>query len=99
MIKLNKLHFKLKSIRLKRPNNPQIRSYKEAVEKGLNSQFVLPKNGSWIVKKPNMKRPSRVFKTQEEAISFAKVIAQNQGTAVFVHNQGGTIQDRFYYGE
>lgn len=86
-------------VRLKKPDNPQIRAYELAVEKGLKSQYVLPRNGEWIVKKPTTKSPSRVFSTQREAISFAKEVAQSQGTAVFVHNRTGSIQERFYFSE
>jgi len=86
-------------IPLKNPNNPQIRAYEKAVERGLNSQYVLPRNEEWIVKKPNIQRSVRVFSTQQEAVSYAKGLAQKQGTAVFVHNAEGSIEERFYYGE
>ncbi|MBI2612104.1 DUF2188 domain-containing protein [Candidatus Gottesmanbacteria bacterium] len=87
------------SVPLKNPNNSQLRAYELAVEKGMQSQYVLPRNGSWIVKKPYMRRPTRVFSTLEEAVSYAKELAQNQGTAVFVHNREGSIQERFYFDE
>ena len=78
-------------------NHPQIQAYKEAIEKGRQSQHVLPRGGSWVVKKAGSIRVTQTFDTQKEAASFAISIAQNQGTAVFVHGTDGRIRDRRYF--
>jgi len=75
-------------------NHPQIKAYKQAVEKGKKNQHVLPKAGSWIVKRADSLKATRVFDTQRQAISHATIIAQNQGTALFVHGEDGRIRER-----
>ncbi|MEX0896084.1 MAG: DUF2188 domain-containing protein [Patescibacteria group bacterium] len=75
-------------------NNPQIKAYKEAVEKGRQSQHVLPREGAWVVKRAGSQRVTQVFTTQLEARQFAEGIARNQGTALFVHGKDGRIKDR-----
>ena len=77
--------------------NPSILAYKEAVEKGMKNQHVLPKENEWAVKRADSDKPSKVFVTQNEATEYASSIAQNQGTAVFVHRSDGTIQERRDY--
>lgn len=75
-------------------NHPQIQSYKEAVDKGQSSQHVLPRDGSWVVKRAGSTNVSRVFQTQEEARKAAETIAKNQGSSMFVHGRDGRIRDR-----
>ena len=75
-------------------NHPQIKSYKEAVEKGRESQHVLPRNGLWIVKKAGSQRAAQVFETQHEARQVAENVAKNQGTSIFVHGRDGRIRER-----
>lgn len=78
-------------------NNPTVRAYKEAVEKGMKNQHVLPRGGEWIVKRAESEKPSKIFSTQKEATQHAKAIANNQGTAVFVHGSDGRIRERIDY--
>jgi len=78
-------------------NNPQIRSYREAVEKGKKSQHVLPRGNEWVVKRAGSEKASKTFETQKKATNYAKSVAQNQGTAVFVHGIDGRIKDRRDY--
>lgn len=77
-------------------NHPAVKAYKEAVRKGMESQHVIPKNGSWAVKKAGSDKASRIFSKKEEAVNFAKIVASNQGTALFVHGIDGRIQERMY---
>lgn len=85
------------TVSLKKPDNPEIKAYEKAVERGMNSQYVIPKNGKWIVKKVNDEDELKVFDTESEAVTHAKKTAENQGTAVFIQNNKGQIQKRFYY--
>lgn len=74
-------------------NNPTIVAYKQALEKGMKNQHVLPRGNEWVVKRADSER-AQVFGTKQEATSYAESIAQNQGTAVFVHGHDGRISPR-----
>ena len=74
-------------------NNPAIRAYKEAVEKGKKDQHVLPRENGWVVKSLLSDKTSSLFDTQEKATHYAESIARNQGTAVLIHGTDGRIRD------
>lgn len=78
-------------------NNPVVRAYKNAVERGKKNQHVLPRDSDWIVKCAGSERASKTYNTQTRAIQYAKSVAQNQGTSVFVHGLDGRIIDRKDY--
>jgi hypothetical protein len=78
-------------------NNPVIRAYKDAVERGRKNQHVLPRASGWIVKRAGSERASKIFSTQTKATEYAKSVAQTQGTSVFVHGSDGRIRDRRDY--
>lgn len=78
-------------------NNPTIRAYKEAVEKGKRDQHILPFNGGWVVKSLLSEKVSKIFSTQNEAADYAKSISKAHGTAVFIHGADGRIQERQDY--
>ena len=78
-------------------NNPQIKAYKEAVEKGLKDHHVVYKDDSWKVIRAGSVRAIQTFGTQQEAITKAKSIAQNQGTAVYIHGMDGRIRETESY--
>lgn len=77
-------------------NNPAIRAYKDAVEKGKKDQHVLPRGDGWIVKSLLSDTMSQTFGTQQDAAKYAESIA-NQGSAVFVHGTDGRIENRKDY--
>ncbi len=77
-------------------NNPVIRTYKEAVEKGKKNQHVLPYGKKWAVTNLASGTADNVFTNQKEAIKYAEDNAA-AGTAVFVHGSDGRIQDRKDY--
>lgn len=78
-------------------NNPAIKAYKEAVKQGMQNQHVLPHGNEWVVKRAGAVKATQSFETQTEAAKFASSIAQNQGTAVFIHGTDGRIRDRKDY--
>lgn len=78
-------------------NNPAVKAYKEAVKKGMENQHVLPKGDEWVVKRAGDEKATKSFGTQTEAAKFATSIAENQGTAVFIHGTDGRIRDRRDY--
>ncbi len=73
-------------------NDPQIKAYKEAVERGKKNHHVLFKENSWVVIRAGTQKAIDMFKTQIEAITRAESIARNQGTAVYVHGTDGRIR-------
>jgi len=88
----------MKKVRYKTDqNNPQVRAYKNAVERGKQNHHVLPRGGDWVVKKAGAQRASQVFDTQREAIEYGRSVAINNGTALFVHGVDGRIRDRKDY--
>lgn len=77
-------------------NNPAIRAYKEAVEKGKRNQHVLPYGEKWAVTNLVSKQADNVFSNPQEAIKYAEANA-TQGTAVFIHDSDGRIKERKDY--
>ncbi len=77
-------------------NNPTIRAYREAVEKGKKDQHILPHDDGWVVKSLLSEKSSQTFGTQQEATRYAKSIV-DPGTAIFVHGADGRIVDRKDY--
>ncbi|MDE2024935.1 MAG: DUF2188 domain-containing protein [Patescibacteria group bacterium] len=77
-------------------NNPAVRAYIYAVEKGKKDQHVLPQEKGWIVKNLLSNWTSQIFDTKHEALKYAESHA-NQGTAIFVHSTSGFIVDRKDY--
>lgn len=65
--------------------------------KGKN-QHVVPHKGNWAVKGEGNERYTRITKTQSEANKYAKEIAKNQQSELFIHNRQGQIRERNTYG-
>lgn len=86
----------MKKVLLQRKNlnNPQIKSYSMAVDKGMDNQHVVPHDGGWAVKKAGAARVSKVFDTQKEAVSYGQKVARNERSELFVHNSSGRIKTR-----
>ena len=76
-------------------NDPQIKAYKEAVERGKKSQHVVPNNGGWVIIGGDTQK--HTFGTQQEAVERAKSIARNAGTAVYIHGADGRIRESESY--
>lgn len=77
-------------------NNPVIRSYKEAVEKGRENQHVLPYGGEWAVTNLVSGKANQVFNNPQDAIKYAEANA-TAGTVVFIHGSDGRIKERKDY--
>lgn len=84
---------------LKRINlsNPQIKAYESAVDKGRRSQYVVSSNKGWAVKRGDAKKASRVFDHKEKAICYARSVAKNTTSGLFVFNKDGSLQERRDY--
>ena len=88
---MNKILFKTNQ------NHPQIKEYKEAVEKGMRSYHVLPHGNQWIVKQAGSPKALVSLATQSQAVDYAKSLPKTLGTAVFVHGEDGRIKSRQDY--
>lgn len=63
------------------------------------NQHVVPRGpGLWGVLGEGNSRDTRQFETQREAIDFARQIAINQASELFVHGEDGRIRERNSYG-
>jgi len=78
-------------------NNPDIKAYKQAIEKDKQDHHVVYKENSWIITRGGSSEVINSFGTQQEAISQAKSIAQSQGTAVYIHGTDGRIRETESY--
>ena len=83
-----------KTLPRKNPNNPQIKSYVDAVQKGQLSQHVVPNESGWSVKKGDSSEVTKTFQRQQEAIDYAKELAKKQKSELFVHGKNGRIRKR-----
>jgi hypothetical protein len=56
-------------------------------------------NGGWSVLRSGAARATRVFDNKEDAVSFARTLAEKERTELYVHRRDGTIQQRDSYGQ
>jgi hypothetical protein len=77
-------------------NNPTIRAYNEAVEKGQKNQHVVPYGDKWAVTDLSSGKAKQVFIDERGAIEYAQSHAA-QGTIVFIHSNDGRIKERIDY--
>jgi hypothetical protein len=61
-------------------------------------QHVVPHNGDWAVKGNGNDRFTKITSTQKEAIDYARKIAQNQESELFIHRKDGSIRNRDSFG-
>lgn len=62
------------------------------------NQHVVPHEQGWAVRGEGNRKVTRATRTQQEAITIARQIAQNQRTEVVIHRRDGTIRDKDSYG-
>ncbi len=58
------------------------------------NQHVVPHPDGWAVKGEENSKPTKITNTQQEAISYAREIAKNQGSELLIHGKDGKIRDR-----
>jgi hypothetical protein len=61
-------------------------------------QHVVPNGDKWSVRRAGASKASGTFRTQQEAISHARRIAEKQATELFIHGRDGRIRERNSYG-
>lgn len=72
-------------------DNKQVNEYVTAVQRGLESHFVVSTGKGWSVRRPKAERASGVFETKAEAIAHAKKVSASQKTNLYVFNRDGTL--------
>lgn len=87
---------KIKPLKSIRKGTSSVRSYVSAIKEG---QHVLPSEGAWKVKKGGSVRTTKIFDNQQEAITYARTVAINQQTELFIHDKSGKIRDKNSYGK
>ena len=75
-------------------NTPSVKAYVKAIK---GNQHVTPKWDEFQVKKSGTSRATKIFSTQKEAIQFARKIALNQQSELFIHGKNGKIRNRVSY--
>jgi uncharacterized protein YdaT len=54
--------------------------------------------GGWSVRRSDTARASRIFSNKNDAIEYARKLAQKDHSDLFVHNKDGTISQKNSYG-
>lgn len=63
-----------------------------------NQHVTKRSDGRWQVKAEGASRAACITSTQQEAITRARAITQNQGTELFIHQPDGRIRSRDSHG-
>lgn len=77
-------------------NNPQIREYIDAIERGKDALHIFPSEDGWNLKKIGSDSLG-IFDTQREAMTRAYEFAQNGPiviSAIITHDEKGLIRER-----
>ncbi len=76
-------------------SNKQVREYVQAVEKGMDSYFVVQNGGGWYVRKASAKSGrGTLFATKTDAIQDAKSKAARRNSEVIIFDNKGVLIDR-----
>lgn len=62
------------------------------------NQHVVPHDGGWGVRPAGSDRLSRQFDLKADAVNWARTVARQQQSELFIHGKDGRIQDRDSYG-
>jgi len=65
---------------------------------GGKNQHVVPHADGWAVKGAGNDKATKTFDRQSDAIDYARDIARNQQSELFVHRQNGRIRERDSFG-
>jgi hypothetical protein len=89
----------IKKVPLKRknPNNPQIRSYAEAVKSGQENYHVVAVKDRWNIRQIGKTSGIKAYDTREEAITHAISMARKQKGEIIIHKRSGLIEERRSY--
>jgi hypothetical protein len=68
------------------------------VTKKTTQHVVKSADGGWAVKKGGAEKATKIYPTQEEAITRGREIAKNQKAEFYIHGLDGKIRDKKSYG-
>ena len=63
-----------------------------------NNIHVLYKNNEWYIKIENKENIIKTFNTKDEAITYAKALAQKEKVELVIHNKNNIISNKNSYG-
>jgi hypothetical protein len=87
---------KEKPLKRNNKNNPQIRSYTEAIKRGQRNIHVFQKDGEWAIKKIGASDLGN-YNNKEEALNYARKLARDNNSELIIHGRDGFIQERYSY--
>jgi hypothetical protein len=61
---------------------------------GKNQHIMKHPDGGWQVKGEGNTKATKRFKTKDEAVAYAKTIAENQGSTIVPHKKDGKLQKK-----
>ncbi len=85
-----------KPLKTPNQNNPQIREYIDAIERGKDALHIFPTEGGWRLKKIGGDELG-IFATQEKAIATAEELRCGTIAEIITHDENGLIRDRISY--
>lgn len=76
-------------------NNPYVKEYVAAMQRGTNSRKVIPKeDGTWLVTRFLTKKSDKIFQNQADAVKYAEKLASKYEASVFIYDKDKEIVDR-----
>lgn len=76
-----------------------LRTLKEVMDRNESKQHVYPKrSGKWAVFRSGASRASRLFETEDDAVTYARRVAQKEGSAMYIHRYDGSVKQRYSFG-
>ena len=62
------------------------------------AQHVVPnREGGWSVRKAGAVKATKIFDSQHEAVEYARELARNQSSELYIHAKDGSIRGRDSY--
>ena len=62
------------------------------------TQHVVRHPKGWALRRGGSERVTKVFTTQNQAISYGRGVSRNQSAEFFIHGRNGRIRERNSYG-
>ena len=60
-------------------------------------QHVVPSSGGWAVRRTGAERATKIFETQQQAVTLARTLAKKENSELYIHGKDGTIRARDSY--
>jgi hypothetical protein len=75
-----------------------LRALKEVQERNEPRQHVYPRrSGKWAVRRSGASRASRLFEKKDDAVAYARRMAQKEGSVVYLHRNDGGVRRLYSY--